>query len=380
VTYGADELLFGIAMIVFLLTELVELMMRKFAVHRILAAAVFCTVGNTSIRAQSVARLIGSDPFRIRRGTMLLVDDMALQNWTVDVFSRRDGWVEIDLATISRGRFPLPWLMSDGYRRQMGSPVWSRAYFTPAEIRKATRFADSVVDKTIPPETYPTRFRNGAPTFLAMERGTDETGPSTVFSWYMFGPRVQLGVADSVVEFGFGSCLTLDDAGPALLGRGATRTLREFRSFLRALDLAADLSEAYSGNPRPLQADLIDADQAACMARPRRGTARPIYPADADGSAADVHVDAIVDTSGSVDPRSITVISSAGPIFDKSASEAIAGWQFRAALLTKATPVPQRIHVHFHFTPAAPNNDEMDRVLDDAARHGAEFVVVSRRK
>ena len=295
-TYGADELLFGIAMIVFLLTELVELMMRKFAVHRILAAAVFCTVGNTSIRAQSVARLIGSDPFRIRRGTMLLVDDMALQNWTVDVFSRRDGWVEIDLATISRGRFPLPWLMSDGYRRQMGSPVWSRAYFTPAEIRKATRFADSVVDKTIPPETYPTRFRNGAPTFLAMERGTDETGPSTVFSWYMFGPRVQLGVADSVVEFGFGSCLTLDDAGPALLGRGATRTLREFRSFLRALDLAADLSEAYSGNPRPLQADLIDADQAACMARPRRGTARPIYPADADGSAADVHVDAIVDT------------------------------------------------------------------------------------
>jgi TonB family protein len=116
------------------------------------------------------------------------------------------------------------------------------------------------------------------------------------------------------------------------------------------------------------------------MARPLRGTQRPTYPAAADGSIADVHVDAIVDTSGSVDPRSITIISSAGPIFDKAASESIAGWRFHAALLTKATPVPQRIHVHFHFAPSAPSTSEMDRLLDDAARHAAEFVVVSRPK
>ena len=311
---------------------------------------------------------------------MPLVDDMALQNWTLDVFSREDGWVELDLASISRGRFPLPWLMSDRYRGKLGSPVWSRGYFTPAEIRQATRLADSLLDKTIPPAAYPTRFPDKWPTVLTMLRGSGEASTKQVFDWYMGGPRVQLGVADSVIEFGFGTCLGVADAGPALLGRGATRTLKEFRAFLRAMDLAADRSEAYSRNPRPLQADLIDAEQAACMALPRRENARPVYPASADGSVADVHIDAVVDTSGAVDPSSTRVVSSAGPIFDKLASESIAGWRFYAALLTKATPVSQRVHVLFHFAPTPPSDVEMDRLLDDAARHGAEFVVISRPK
>jgi TonB family protein len=361
------------------MTAFIELTMRKLAV-RILVGASLCTSWRADLSAQSDARMFGSDGFRIKRGTMSLVDDMALQNWTLDVFSRRDGWVEMDLATISRGRFPLPWLMSDRYRGKLGSPIWSRAYFSPADIRKATRFADSLLDKTIPPEAYRKRFPDKWPTVLNMPRGVGQASESGVFYWYMGAPRVQLGVADSVIEFGFGTCLGVSQAGPALLGRGVTRTLKEFRAFLRAMDLAADRSEAYSRDPQPLHADLIDAEEAACMALPRRENSRPVYPATADGNAADVHVDANVDTSGSVDPRSVKIISSAGPIFDKAASESIAGWRFYAALLTKATPVPQRVHVHFHFAPTVPSNAEMDLLLDDAARHGAEFVVVSRPK
>jgi TonB family protein len=333
-------------------------------------------------RAQSISHLLG-DPNRRLQKTIQIVDELALQDWTLQIFARRDGWVELDLESISRQQVPLPWLVSDRYRGKMGSPVRTRAYFTPDEIRHATSFADSLIDKTIPQDSAAKRFSRGAPTFLSMSGRSGERWTQPLFNWYMFPPRshAPAGVSpntDDAIEFGLGTCLTVGDAAVAFLGRGVTRSVAEYRSILRALDSAAIRAARYSSPARALKADLIDADEAACLARPHQDVPRPAYPTNGAGRSADVHLDAVVDTAGRIDPASVRVMMSADSLFDHVAADAIARWRFYPAMLTAGTPVAQRIHIHIHFAPKPLGNEAMDALMDAAAVHGAEVLVISR--
>ena len=105
---------------------------------------------------------VPDDAVRVREGSFPIVGPMALQNWTLEVFARRDGWVEIDFAAIPGRRGALPWLFAEGFAGKIGAPVLSRAYFTPEQIRASTRFADSVIDRLMPPDVAAKRFSRGA--------------------------------------------------------------------------------------------------------------------------------------------------------------------------------------------------------------------------
>lgn len=181
-------------------------------------------------------------------GLFPIVDPMALQNWTLDVFARRDGWVEIDFAAIPGRRGALPWLYSDEFAGKIGAPVLSRAYFTPEQIRASTRFADSVIDRLMPPDVAAKRFSRGAPTFISMPSGI---GDGKLFSTYTFAPHAPGPNLPESIEFGLGGCLDVSDAGPALLGRGATWSVQDFRAMMRALDTAAYFSSQYASPPKP---------------------------------------------------------------------------------------------------------------------------------
>ena len=158
------------------------------------------------------------DSTRIPEGSFQISDPMAVQNWALDVFARKDGWVEIDFKAIPRLSIALPWVYSDGFNGKLGAPVRSRAYFTPAQIRAATRFADSLIDRLIPEEVAAKRFSRGAPHFLEMPAGNGKGSFGSLFSAYMFPLRPpRAGVPDGV-SFGLSGCLGVEDVGASLSG------------------------------------------------------------------------------------------------------------------------------------------------------------------
>lgn len=312
---------------------------------------------------------------------------MAIQNWSLDVYARKDGWVELDLEVIPKRAIALPWVYSDGLRGKIGAPVRSRAYFTPGQIHASTRFADSLLDRLMPDSVIAKRLSGGLPHFIHMPAGKDK-GSGSLLSVYMgltrIGAPPGLSVPDEV-DFGLTGCLEVSDVGAslggaALMGRGAQWSAQQFRTMMRALDAAARSAAGYAPSPQALRADLIDANEAACEAKPRSDLLRPEYPAEGKGQTADVHMDAVVDTAGRVVGSTIKVMMSGGVLFDSIAVSTARQWRFAPALLTTAVPVAQRVHVDLHFSPKAPSGAEMDRVIEDAAAHGAGIVVVAKTR
>ena len=351
---------------------------RRFAPAAIWRALTFVTLLNQAVAAQTSALYFG-DRARIPKGSFRIVDEMALENWVLDVYARRDGWVEVDLAVIPSRRLALPWLYSDRVAGKIGAPVSSRAYFTPAQIRASTRFADSLLDRVIPDSVAAKRFSWGAPTFINMPIGLKRGNSGSLFHMYMFPLRSRPGVPDSV-EAGIGGCLGVGDTGPALMGRRLPRSAQEFRAIMRSLDDAASLSGMYASTPKELHADLVNADEAACEARPERGLVRPEYPAEGAGRSAGVHIDAVVDTVGRIDESTIRVVISGGAVFDTVAVNTVRQWRFTPAVVTTAVPVAQRLHIDVRFAPKAPTDVEMDRIIEDASAHGAGIVVISKAR
>lgn len=337
--------------------------------------------------AQTPALFLG-DLARRPSGSFRFADEMAMQNWALDIYGRQDGWVEIDLEVIPRRPMALPWVYSDGLNGKIGAPVRSRGYFTPAQIRAATAFADSLLDRTMPQDEVAKRFSRGAPPFIDMPSGSSKPGSTLLLMIYMGVKRRRAGLPPSVpdtVSFGLAGCLGVSDVGAslggaALMGRGVDRSAPDFREIVRALDAAADYAARHASTPKQLHADLIDADEAACEAKPQYDFPRPEYPSGANGQTGDTHIDAVVDTAGRVDASTMKVMISGGALFDSVAVSAARQWRFAPALLTTAVPVAQRVHIDVHFSPKAPAGADMDRVIEDASAHGAGIVVVARTR
>jgi TonB family protein len=343
-------------------------MMARFGWSAVLAAS-------TLVRATRNAEAQPTHPNdgdRVRRVERVIpiADPIALSNWTLHVYARADGWVELDLQSVPQVKLAMPWLVLDGYFPQVGDPVRSRGYFTPEEIRSATSLADSLIDGTISPSDAATRFRSAAPKLLDMPAPTGVTSRST-FDWYM-QPRIS---AAREVEFGLGTCYSVSEAPPQLLGRGVTRSVAEFRSILRTLDSVAARAAELSPKPQEMRADVIEAGEAACEARPNMDVALPVYPVSGNRRTADVSLEATIDSAGKV--TTPHVVAGDAPFAD-AALAAVAKWRFTPALLTKQTPVGQRVRILVHFAPSPTGQRELAATLTSSAARGATIVVVAK--
>ena len=347
-------------------------------------------LGTPFVGAQTASTQSAVDRIRHRQGTIRLFDVTALQNWTLEVIARDDGWVELALATVARDEAgfrrwasdadPLPWIIGDAFgSSKRRAPVWSRALFTPAEIRRTTQFADSLLDGTLTPEVYATRFSRGAPTILARMKGSRTPPDHSILSWYMFPPVKRGSVEPGTVDFGIGSCLGMESAAE-LMGRGVVRNIADYRAMLRLLDSAADRSASKPLASRPLSPDVVTAEQAGCTAIPLRDLRRPSYPADGGDQVIDVQLDAIIDTSGTIEPQSVQLVAAGGAAFDAAAVIALTQLRFAPALLTTATPVRQRVRVQVHFAPRELTDREVNDIAVRAARAGAEILVLSEQR
>jgi TonB family protein len=322
--------------------------------------------------AQSGGLTVGDSIRRLQRAVPI-TDAMALSNWTLRIFARRDGWVELDLESTLRNRSPTPWLARDQFFPRVGEPVRSRGYFTPDEVHRAVSLADSLIDGSIPREAMAARFRNEWPRVLDM-RNSDPLFPmKNVFSWYMGSVREGSGE----VEFGLGTCFNVSEAPAQLMGRGVTRSIAEYQGILRALDSAATTAAQFVRTPQAMRADLIDGSEAACQARPKYDVPLPAYPPGGKGRIADVRIDAVVDTDGRIVPASVHA-SGGDSVFVAEAIHAIEQWRFAPALLTKATPVAQRVRIHVHFAPSLLTEGAVGALMDQVVKRGGEMLVLSR--
>jgi TonB family protein len=126
-----------------------------------------------------------------------------------------------------------------------------------------------------------------------------------------------------------------------------------------------------------MHADLIDASEAACQARPKNDVPLPAYPPGAKGRIADVRIDAVVDTAGRIAPASVHA-GGGDSVFVAEAIRAIGQWRFSPALLTKATPVAQRVRFQVHFAPSPLTEGAVDALIDPVVKRGGEILVMSR--
>jgi len=94
----------------------------------------------------------------------------------------------------------------------------------------------------------------------------------------------------------------------------------------------------------------------------------------------DVQVDAIVDTSGNIEPASARLVAAGETVYDEAALIAVKQLRFSPALLTTNTPIRQRFRVQVHFSPGDLTAFQILEIAGDAARQGAEVLLVSERE
>lgn len=317
-------------------------------------------------RGQSTDREAIAGPRR-QAAVVPLVDFLAAQNFLLRIYGRRDGWVELELETIPPHERPTPWLVTAHDYPRLGHPARSRAYIRPGEVRRAIHTADSLIDH---PATRPGH--------RDMTLSPDHPRHGNLF----VNPNVAIRMAEreaphDTLDWIFSDCYSLGEANGWELGTGRMRTASESRAILRALQAGVDWTNAV--DPQPLHADLIDAIDAACPVRPKSRSA-PAYPEKARGRTADVHLDAIVDTTGHVIPSSIRVVLGGDSVFVNTATAALREAEFEPAMLTVEAPVAQRVHVQYHFAPVEPRGLELQELMESASVHGAEILVLSRER
>jgi hypothetical protein len=180
----------------------------------------------------------------------------------------------------------------------------------------------------------------------------------------------QLGRTGRPPTLDFSYCY--NDLIDGLQPRGGYLSVEQFRALIGSLREAAKFAETFSRVPQRLSADLIEARDAACEARPRTHPV-PEYHGTSSGN---VHLDAIVDTSGHIE-SDIHVLFATDSVLAADAVASLKQWRLAPALLTLGYPVRQRLHVQFHFAPAEPDRDEVKALLIEAGDHGAGILVLA---
>lgn len=311
-----------------------------------------------------------TDHDRPYRAMYVAGTDILPMNTTLTVSGRRDGWVELEFKNVMAGGVHAPWLIAQN-ETEVNEPR-TRGYFTPAEARRAALLADSIL--AVPQRWDSTTKRWEPPVSRATSLfETPRMAPlePPLFSWGMI--PYQLGHIGRPPTIDFSYCYNglLD----GLQARGGYLSVEQFRALIGSLREAAKFAETFSREPQPLSANLIEARDAACEARPRTHPV-PEYHAHAGASSGDVHLDAIVDTSGHIEPD-IHVLFASDSIFAADALASLKRWRFAPALFTLGHPVRQRLHVQFHFAPEAPDRDEVKALLIEAGDHGAGILVLA---
>lgn len=287
------------------------------------------------------------------------------------VSGRRDGWVEIEFKNVMAGGVHAPWLITQS-EVQVNEPR-TRGYFTPAEARRAAVLAESVLAAPQRWDSTTKRFEppvTRATPLFETERMAPLEPP--LLAWGMV--PYQLGRFGRPPTIGFSYCY--NGLVDGLQSGGGELSVEQFNALIRSLRDAATMAEMLSRVPKPLSADVIEARDAACEARPRSHPV-PEYRAHDGASLGDVHLDAIVDTSGHVE-SDLRVLFASDSVFAAEAVAALKQWRFLPALLTLGHPVRQHVHVHVHFAPGALDRDEIKALLITAGDHGAGILVLAR--
>lgn len=312
-----------------------------------------------------------TDHDRPYRATYVAGTDVLPMATTLTVSGRRDGWVELEFKNLMAGGVHAPWLIT-ATEVQVNEPR-TRAYFTPAEARHAAHIADSIL-------AVPQRWDSAANQFVPnVSRATalfetQRMAPLEPPLLYWWMRPYRLGRIGAPPELEFSFCY--NDLIEGLQPRGGNLSVEQFRALIASLRDAAKWAETLSHTPASLSADVIEARDAACEARPRTHPV-PEYRAHAGASSGDVHVDAVVDTTGRIE-SDIHVLFATDSAFGAEAVASLKQWRFLPALLMLGHPVRQRVHVQFHFAPNTPDRDEVKALLIAAGDHGAGFFVLTR--
>jgi TonB family protein len=207
--------------------------------------------------------------------------------------------------------------------------------------------------------------------------GHTGVGQLPIFDWWIQPYDLWPGVTTPTVRTGFSYCY--DAFADGLVGNGGEMPIEQFRMVLASVKRAVAWAEELRRGvpPTPLRADIIDSRDAACEARPRTHPL-PRYPYRSGDALGDVHIDAIVDTSGRLEPASVRVLFATDSVFTNEALRTIDRWRFAPALLTLDTPVRQRLHLQVHFSASGVSRDEIKDLLIDAGDHGANMLVISQ--
>lgn len=140
-----------------------------------------------------------------------------------------------------------------------------------------------------------------------------------------------------------------------------TLSSEDLSQFLSALDRAVIVAE--QGSPQTIPPTLdrpYYASEVSCSAAPMAGNAPARFPSGTPSSQrryTDVGVRFVVDTSGVVEARSVTLLPGAPPVLDRAARELVARWRFRPAIRGGA-PVRQVITTAITYDPARPDLPE----------------------
>ena len=287
------------------------------------------------------------------------------------VSGRRDGWVELEFSNVMPGGVHAPWLITQS-EVQVNEPR-TRGYFTPAEARRAAVLADSILAVPQRWDSTTKRFEPAVSTATPLFE-TERMAPlePPLFYWWMRPYQLGRIVNPPKIEFSYCYNALVD----GLQSHGGELAVEQFRALNVSLRNAAKMAEMYSRVPKPLSANVIEARDAACEARPRSHPV-PEYHAHAGASLGDVHLDATVDTSGHLEPD-VRVLFATDSVFAAEAVASLRQWRFLPALLTLGQPVRQHVHVQVHFAPGSLDRDEVKALLIAAGDHGAGILVLAR--
>jgi len=106
-------------------SQSIESMVQNNVRRGLATVGISLALGTPFVGAQTASTQSAVDRIRHRQGTIRLFDVTALQNWTLEVIARDDGWVELALATVARDEAgfrrwasdadPLPWIIGDAF-------------------------------------------------------------------------------------------------------------------------------------------------------------------------------------------------------------------------------------------------------------------------
>jgi len=303
-------------------------------------------------------------------GQFNLGPDIFPRPWRLQIAARTDGWVEFLLESVPTVAPRVPWLVSRN-RRTLAEPIRTRAVITPDVAAKMAQTLDSLL-------SYRVRGAAQAITLLHLDSIPNSNSMFYVFAHEVFAPLP--GLHDTTASIGFAGCVGWPEAGVAETGSGFAddTNIAELRRLSRSIRLASLLSTGRRSELRvPVE---VSADEAGCAARPMGNNPVPSYPTgqwDRFGTQR-VSLDAVIDTTGRIDPSSVVGVAGAAP-FMQNAQEALLNWRFYPAMMAPRRPVRQRMHFEVLFDRKEPQTESEENLLLAAAgQRGADMLIIAR--